>query len=405
MELRPRTEGLPEGAPEVPASAAAQAARALARRLRSDGVLAVAAPALGQARPAGVDLVGALRVLLLQLAQEWRAASDVLPVLDADRLQLHSASALITQGAQAAEPLTTGTERLDRQELGRAAALRAAVLAPEDGRTLEEGNVLLDRTWAVLTDVRRHAAGDAAGSVRAAAVVPSAAQVDADDTRRLPPSLQDIATTGALVGLLLPWLPPARLDPLARVDAVLNAVSALARCNQDDEWWFTMTTVGRCTSQVAVAVALGVATSEAPPALACAGVLAEPAVSRLVDEALAAATRLAPEAAATTPAEGIGMPRAGGVPLPPQPSPSQQARAAAERAAAERAANQQAWMERMRTKVMGAGAPEAPAAAGTPETVTLPPSQPGPVHDTDDEDGPSDESIHLGIWDTLMGPR
>lgn len=405
MELRPRTEGLPEGASEVPADAVAQAARTLARRLRSDGVLAVATPTLVQARPAGVDLVSALRVLLVQLADAWRGAAEALPVLDGDRLALHAASALLTQGADAAEPFTAGAERLDRQELGRAAALRAAVLAPEDGRTLEEGNTLLDRAWAVLTDVRRHAAGDGTeetvAAPRSSAVVPSAAHVDAEDARRLPPSLQESAATGALVGLLLPWLPPARLDPLARVDSLLNAVSVLARCHQDDAWWLTMTTVGRCTSQVAVAVAHAVATSQAPSDRATAGVLAEPAVARLVDEALAAAASLAPEAA-TTPAEGIGVPRAGGVPLPPQPSPSQQARAAAERAAAERAANQQAWMERMRTKVMGAGAPDA-GAATPPETVTLPPSQPGPQRERDGAD--SDEPIHLGIWDTLMGPR
>ncbi len=416
--------------------------RALAQRLRAVGVLGVAAPIVSQARPAGISLLSVLGVLTNELANEWRSAAEALPVLHPDRLQLHSAAALLKQGASAADRCAVG--QVDGLSVARGVALREAVQAPDDGRTLDEGNVLLDLTWAVLHDLRRYATADHALEPEAEpqvreypALVHAVTDLDVDDGTRLPIVLDVAATAGALVGLLAPWLPIARVDPVARIDLVMNAVSSLARRHQDHAWWLAMTEVSRAAASLGVASTFAVAAHAGTPAQACAQVFAEQRFGRLVDESLAAvrplvsvlslprpATPTRPLLVAAVAAARTGQP-AQAVPEPPLPSPSQQARAAAERAAAERVATQQAFVERAwstraaarasnGTAASGLSSPD-DGAAGPPAPDRLPPDRLPPdrpaaravptIAQVRVDLGEAEVPTRRSIWDTLMGPR
>jgi len=154
--------------------------RDLAEQLRSQGVVVVASRALAAARPEGIDLLGALPVLTREIAQEWLDAADGLPVLDVDRLQVRSASALLGQAAATAAADAIRVDALDGASVARAASLRSALRSPE------EPNLLLDRTWAVLCDLRRLAAngsGAASEGPRTPSVVPSATVVSVEEAQ------------------------------------------------------------------------------------------------------------------------------------------------------------------------------------------------------------------------------
>jgi hypothetical protein len=379
--------------------------RDLAEQLRSQGVVVVASRALAAARPEGIDLLGALPVLTREIAQEWLEAADSLPVLDVDRLQVRSASALLGQAAATAAADAIRVDALDGASVARAASLRSALRSPE------EPNLLLDRTWAVLCDLRRLAAngsGAATDGPRNPAVVPSATVVSIDEARSLPPALNRAASAGALVGVLAPWLPSAHVDALAEVDALLNAVSAMARATHDTSWVSALTTVGRVAASLSVAAAYAAAGYAGSPARATALTLSEPALGLLVGQAAKAAAAVVPAAAVPENPRGEDEAR-----TLPQASPSQQARAAAERAAAERRATQQAFMERA----------QATRAAARQEPVAEPePAAPTEVHSdllhtaphglpslaqvqADLGEAGEDEEIDLGVWDTLMRPR
>lgn len=161
-------------------------ARRLAERLRVLGVITVAGPELTRARPTGTDLVAVLGVLAGELAREWRTVADALPVLDGDRLQLQSAAGLLARSDAVEQPSDVGSARVEPL-VARAVALYDAVRAPEDGRTLDEGNDLLDRTWGVLHDIRSYAAPDAPVADTVAGLVPSSVAAPAVDLTRLPP--------------------------------------------------------------------------------------------------------------------------------------------------------------------------------------------------------------------------
>lgn len=425
------------------------ATRELAEQLRTQGVVVVASRALTAARPSGVDLLGALGVLTAEVAHEWVEAAETLQILDVDRLQVRSAAALLSQAAATAGGDGLPTDALDPTAVARAVALRttlqSAHASAESG--LPEANSLLDRTWAVLCDLRRLAAAgghgpaapDSTAPITPPAVVPSAAEVDADQARALPPALHRAACAGALVGLLSPWLPPPSTEPLAAVDALLESVSALARAGHDTAWWAAMITVGRVAASVSVAAAHASAVGYAgAPARATALTLSEPAFDLLVSQALHSAASVVGsptlvEGSADEPVRGM-----------PQASPSQQARAAAERAAAERRATQQAFVERANatraaarqdgtvrpfpvpdtrpmapvspsTKPLAAVEPMEPVepvepvepASGLP--VTLPeaaaPDVPPLAQVQADLGELEDDEIDLGVWDTLMRPR
>ncbi len=463
-----------------------QAVRTLADRLRADGVVSVASPLLALARPAGVDLLHVLPVLAAELAHEWRCAADALTVLHPDRLQLLSAAALIGHGAQegglGANAAWAPPRRVDPETLARAVVLRHAVQAPDDGRTLDEGNLLLDRTWAVLADLRRQATGtarDGAATDASAIGTGAGAEAEIDPGSRLPAHLDAAAATGALIGLLAPWLPPPRVEPVSRIDGLLTAVSTLARRHQDEPWWLAMTALGTCAATITVAGAYAVATHPGTAAAAVAQTLSDSALLALVDDALRAARSLGSEPGMAAPLIEAVRPGVVAVsvapPEAPAPSPSQQARAAAERAAAERAATQQAFVERAtanraaaRATAAGAGSTGAvatptpapafsagPAAStGTPRSTDMPASpaagsapvvadSPGahevapgstaatsvpsvtipsaglpsarsapdgasvvpPIAQVRADLGETDETVQLGVWDTLMGPR
>ena len=357
---------------DVAADPGLAAVRTLADRLRADGVVSVASPLLALARPAGVDLLNVLPVLAAELAHEWRCAADALTVLHPDRLQLLSAAALIGQGAQGSQ---APPRRVDPETLARAVVLRHAVQAPDDGRTLDEGNLLLDRTWAVLADLRRQATsgvGRETGQhdpAAAGASLPAETELDAGS--RLPAHLDAAAATGALIGLLAPWLPPPRVEPVSRIDGLLTAVSTLARRHQDEPWWLAMTALGTCAATVSVAGAYAVATHPGPPSAAVAQTLSDPALTAAVDDALRSARSVGSEPGIAAPLVESVRPGVVAVTAAqaPAPSPSQQARAAAERAAAERAATQQAFVERATAtraaaRATAAGAGVAASAAG-----------------------------------------
>lgn len=445
------------------------AARELAEQLRTQGVVVVASRALTAARPNGIDLLGALGVLTAEVAHEWIEAAERLQVLDVDRLQVRSAAALLSQAAAAAGGDGLPADALDPAAVARAVALRTAlqsVHASAESR-LPEANPLLDRTWAVLCDLRRlavdtgngSAATDSATSSTPPPVVPSAAEVDADQARALPPALHRAACAGALVGLLSPWLPPPHAEPLAAVDALLESVSAMARAGHDRAWWAAMITVGRVAASLSVAAAHAAAVGYAgAPARATALTLSEPAFDLLVSQALQSAAGVV-----GSPATGEGHGADEPVRGMPQASPSQQARAAAERAAAERRATQQAFVERANaTRAAARQEPPArpaavpdtrPMVAVTPtlpstvppqsptqpaqptqpshhgeqsqpvepgesvESVTMPPPSTVTVGDAAARDVPpiaqvqadlgelEDDEIDLGVWDTLMRPR
>ncbi len=430
-------------------------ARDLAEQLRDQGVVMVASRALADSRPDGVDLLGAMSVLTHQVALEWLEASDRLPVLDPDRLQLRSASALLAQAATAAGGDGVRLDALDLGVVARAVSLRHALQTGPEDRSVADANALLDRTWAVLCDLRRLAAGglDASDAQVVMHVVPSAAQADPATARDLPAALHRAACAGALVGLLTPWLPPPRPDTVAAVDALLHTVSAMARAGHDVEWWAAMATVGRVAASLSVAAGYASASGYAgSPARACAQTLTEPALAQLLDQAREAGVEIVGDA---VPAEEDDDRAAA-----PQASPSQQARAAAERAAAERRATQQAFVERAhatraaarqdqvppprtpgrppsgevappaehRDAVDPHGAGDPAGAGSTADLVVCDPTASaaaphpspqdppaGPVLPSlaqvradlgeleEDEDEP--QEINLGVWDTLMRPR
>ncbi len=381
--------------------------RDLADQLRSQGVVVVASRALAASRPEGIDLLGALPVLTREIAQEWLDAADTLPVLDVDRLQLRSASALLGQAAVSAAADAVRIDALDGTSVARAVNLRTALASPD------EPNLLLDRTWAVLCDLRRMAADGSEGGPegpRTLAVVPSAAAVSADEARSLPPALNRAASAGALVGLLAPWLPPAHVDGLAEVDAMLNTVSAMARATHDKAWWSALTTIGRVAASLSVATAYAAAGYAGSRARAAALTLSEPALGTLVGQATKAAATVVPAGSVPEPSRGDDETRS-----LPQASPSQQARAAAERAAAERRATQAAFMERAQATRAAArhepapdAAPAAAEAAPTPQgeapLVELP-SLAEVQADLGEAEADEGAEIDLGIWDTLMRPR
>ena len=207
----------------------------------------------------------------------------------------------------------------------------------------------------------------------------------------------------------------------------------MARRPQDRVWWSTLVTLGRVAASLSVAACHATARYSGRDSDAAALVLAEPALSRLADEARSMAAALA--GAGPGGPESEDGPRAGK--QRPQASPSQQARAAAERAAAERRATQQAFMERAiatraarsasaATGSGGSGGSGAPAADDPVDVKSV------DVHLVDVEvvdvevvdvdvdvelavPTPADvrpglgereeEEIPLGVWDTLMRPR
>jgi len=413
-------------------------ARELAEQLRGQGVVVVASRALAAARPEGVDLLGALGVLTREVAQEWFEAADTLPLLDVDRLQVRSASALLSQASTAVVGDAVPSSALDVAAVARAATLRTALQsgAAQDTQT---ANQLLDRTWAVLCDLRRlvtEQPPDTVAGGLALGVVPSAAEVDPEVARSLPPALNRAASAGALVGLLAPWLPRPHTDPLVAVDTLLHGVSSMARAVHDRAWWSAMTTVGRVSASLSVAAAYACATGYAgTDRQACALTLSEPALELLVEQAVASARAVA---GAPTEEETRVMPAA---------SPSQQARAAAERAAAERRATQQAFVERAQATRAARHEPpvaptepavdqagpaevEEPAASGpVPAAASIPaqapPTAPADRPHRESADAPptvpsiaevraelgeaesveETEEIDIGVWDTLMRPR
>ena len=341
--------------------------RDLAERLRGQGVVLVASRSLTNTRSEGLDLLGALPVLARELAELWRDAADTLPVLDVDRLQLRSAAAVLMQGAVYAEQDGERIRPLDAQALARAVSLRQDLQgppAPGADADADVANTLLDRTWAVLCDLRRLAAdgSDADEIGEQPAVVPSATRVDAGaEDARLGPALHRAACAGALVGLLAPWLGPVRSGALAQVDALLEGVSTIARRPHDHDWWVALITAGRVAASLSVAGAHAAARYAGAPKDVLALTLSEPALSLLHDQALATLTKVIGSAGT----EEAGVPAEPGA---PQASPSQQARAAAERAAAERRATQQASMERQ--QAMRAARQE--QAAGVTGAIPLP---------------------------------
>jgi hypothetical protein len=402
-------------APRIDSGEPVDPVRQLAEQLRLQGVVVVASRALAAARPGGVDLLGALPVLARELAHEWRTASQTLPMLDADRLQTRSAAALLIQGAAVADGDAVHADELDLPRVARAVNLRSALSEESiDGERAEDrANLLLDRTWAVLCDIRAYATAGLEGAEEPSrlAVVPSAAEVSPDDARQLAPALHRAACAGALVGLLAPWLPPARVDGVGAVDSLLEAVSAMARAPHDRSWWSALARVGRVAASLSVACAYAAARHSGAPAEATALTLSEPALGVLVEQARSAAmaaVRLPGAADAPATAGDAGEP-ADTRPLP-QASPSQQARAAAERAAAERRATQQAFVERAHATRAARAAHEAAARSGSggddepaepPRSVTLP-----PLAQVQEELGEDEvDQISLGVWDTLMRPR
>ena len=153
-------------------------------------------------------------MLTREIAQEWLDAADTLPVLDVDRLQLRSASALLGQAAVSAAADAVRIDALDGTSVARAVNLRTALASPD------EPNLLLDRTWAVLCDLRRMAADGSEGGTegpRTLTVVPSAAAVSADEARSLPPTLNmtAIGDRNAPAGFVLAITPRrAEWEPL-----------------------------------------------------------------------------------------------------------------------------------------------------------------------------------------------
>ncbi len=316
-------------------------ARRLAERLRVLGVLTVAGPELTRARPTGTDLVAVLGVLAGELAREWRTVADALPVLDGDRLQLQSAAGLLARADSAEPPAEFGSDTA-APVVARAVALYDAVRAPEDGRTLDEGTDLLDRTWGVLHDIRSFAAPDAPVADTVAGLVPSSVAAPQVDLTALPPRLDSAAVTGALVGRLGLWLPAPREPATPRIDDLMALVALLARSPQDEPWWFAMTTLGRNAAAVAVAAAFADAAAHGPSPRQLSLLLTDQVMGGLLDQALAAARRFTREHEVLPAVEGGRGPQA---------SPAQQARAAAERAAAEREETQRAFMERNAARV------------------------------------------------------
>jgi hypothetical protein len=343
-------------------------ARRLAERLRVLGVITVAGPELTRARPTGTDLVAVLGVLAGELAREWRTVADALPVLDGDRLQLQSAAGLLARADSAEQPPELGSVTAE-PVVARAVALYDAVRAPDDGRTLDEGNDLLDRTWGVLHDIRSYAAPDAPVADTVAGLVPSSVAAPAVDLTRLPPRLDSAAVTGALVGRLGFWLPASRKEVTPRIDDLMALVALLARSPQDEPWWYAMTTLGRNAAGVAVAAAFADAASRGSSPRQLSLLLTDQVMGGLLDQALAAARRFTLQHEVAPAVEGGRGPQA---------SPAQQARAAAERAAAEREETQRAFMERNAARVargatppLGISQPSAERSAGLDADVEL----------------------------------
>ncbi len=364
------------GDPQYPPRKDSAGAAELADRLRSQGVVVVAGQALAGSRPEGVDLLGALPVLASELAAEWRDAADWLPMLSPNRLQLRSAAAVLTHAAVTAEADAVAAPALDLAAVARAAALRAGLRPPEatdsahpDSGQSTEATAALDRTWAVLCDLRALLSGGPLDS-RSLSVVPSAAVVAPEQGRALGPALHRAACAGALVGLLGAWLPPSRPDPVATADQMLEAVSSLARRPEDQAWWAALVTLGRVAASLSVAAHFAVARHSGPGPEAAALVVSEPALAEFVDQALAA-VRGSSDGGAEPVTPATDPPTTDRPSMPPQASPSQQARAAAERAAAERRATQQAFMERAQaTRAARAARPDA---ASTAEPAVLRP--------------------------------
>jgi len=332
-------------------------ARRLAERLRVLGVITVAGPELTRARPTGTDLVAVLGVLAGELAREWRTVADALPVLDGDRLQLQSAAGLLGRADSGAPSPERGSVAAE-PVVARAVALYDAVRAPDDGRTLDEGTDLLDRTWGVLHDIRSYAAPDAPAADTVAGLVPSSVTAPSVDLTGLPARLDAAAVTGALVGRLGAWLPASRQEVLPRIEELMALVALLARSPQDEPWWYAMTTLGRNAAAVSVAAAFADAASRGPSPRQLSLLLTDQVMGGLLGQATAAARRFTLEHEVPPAVEGGRGPQA---------SPAQQARAAAERAAAEREETQRAFMERNAARVargatppLGISRPEGP---------------------------------------------
>ncbi len=384
--------------------------RDLADQLRRHGVVTVSARSLASSHPEGLDLIGTLPLLARELAGQWLDAATVLPRLDRDRLQVRSAAALLEEAATAAAADAGRLDAFDVRAVARCVALRTTVADLATATPPEEpgpGNALIDRTWAVLCDLRRCAArgcpdrDPGPGPV----VVPSAAQVDPALARALPRGLARAAAQGAMVGLLGPWLPAPITDGLDDAERLLLTAATLARHPQDDGWWESVTALARIAASLSTAAAYAAAGYAGTGWRATSLVLAEIPVRGLVEQAIAL-TDAAPSA---------GEPVARVAATAPQ-----QARAAAERAAAERRASQQAFVDRTQAHRASAAHP-APAMQPAP---ALPGEEPRAVEESaalvDEATDPADDqrepvlqqvgtgpvdTVDLSLWERLMHRR